>query len=820
MDELTRQCRTALRRLARAPLFTAVAVITLAVGIGANAAIFSVVDSVLIKPLPYDRPDELVTLSHTAPRIGVPDAAQSQATYFTYRSDATTLQDIGIWSPLAVSVTGQGEPERVDALLVTDATLPMLGATTVVGRMLDRTDDSPGSPRTVVLAFGYWQRRFGGDRSVIGRTLQIGGQPTEIVGVLRRGFRVPELDPALYLPARFDPTSAQMGNFSYPAIGRLRPGVTIETAQADLARLLPVAIDRYPGPVTRAQIEDAGLTPSVVPLKNQIVGDVSTVLWVLVGTVGLVLLLACANVANLFLVQAEMRHREVAMRMALGAGRRSVATGFLIESLALAAVGGIVGLGLAYGGIRLLGAVGPESLPRLHEVGVDVRVLAFTAAVSIAAAALFGSFPVFRYGSADLHMSLKQGGRTAGGRERIGVRNGLVVLQVSLALVLLIGSGLMVRSVQSLRRIDPGFSQPERVLRFRLFVPPAEIPDNEAVVRLEIEILDRLRAVPGVIAVGGSAAFGLGAGETNANPVVVDGRPIDPGTMPPVRDFRFTAPGYHETLGTRLLAGRFLTWADVDARARVVVVNEAMARAEWGEPAAAIGQRVRDLLGTVWYEVVGVSGSVLYAGVTQPAPTVVYWPMVLERFWDEEPWVVRSLDYLVRTDRDPRLMLTQVRDAVWSVNASLPLANVERVDEALSRSMARPAFAMVMLSIAAIVALVLGLVGIYGVISYVVSQRTREIGVRIALGAEPAVVRRMVVGQAFRVIAVGVVVGLAASAGLTRLMAGMLHGVRPVDGVTYGLVTVAITVVALAASYVPARRAARVDPVAALRAEG
>jgi hypothetical protein len=290
--------------------------------------------------------------------------------------------------------------------------------------------------------------------------------------------------------------------------------------------------------------------------------------------------------------------------------------------------------------------------------------------------------------------------------------------------------------------------------------------------------------------------------------------------MPPVRDFRFIAPGYHETLGTPLVAGRLLTWADVDARAKVVVVNEAMARAEWGEPAAALGQRLRDFVGGDWYEVVGVTGSILYNGVSRPAPTVVYWPLVLANFWDADPWVVRSLDYLVRADQDPRLLLAQLRDAVWSVNANLPLANVERVDEVLTRSMARPAFAMVMLTIAAAVALVLGLVGIYGVISYVVSQRTREIGVRIALGAEPAVVRRMVVAQASRVIAVGVVIGLSASVVLTRLMAGMLHGVRSVDAVTYGLVTVAISVVVLAASYVPARRAARVDPVTALRAEG
>lgn len=820
MDELARQIRVAVRKLARAPLFTAIAGFTLAVGIGANAAIFSVVDAVLLRPLPYERPEELVSLWHEAPGLAVAQTELSQATYFTYRAESRTLRDVGVWDDFQASVTGLGEPERVDAMLVTDGTLPLLGATTAVGRLFGPADDVPGAPPIAMLGYAYWQRRLGGDPGVVGRTIQVNGRPYEIAGVTARGFRILDHDPSIYLPARFDPANAQFGNFSYRGIARMRPGVTPDEVRAELARLVPVALEQHPGPITQAQLDQAGFTPVVRPLKEDLVGDVSAMLWVLLGTVGLVLLLACANVANLFLVQAEMRQREVAVRTALGAGRGRLVGGFLIESLVLSALGGVAGLALAWGGLRLLVALGPERLPRLAEIGVDGRVLGFTLLVSAAAALLFGLFPALRYGRTDLHAVIKEGGRGAGpGRERHAARNALVVVQVALALVLLIGSGLMVRTVRALRDVDPGFADPDRVLAFTVSVPEAEMPDPARVAQFEQDLVGRLRALPGVEAAGAISVLTMTDELSNSNPIVVEGRPVDPARLPPVRSFRFVAPGYHEALRVRLLAGRMLTWADVESRALVVVVNEELARQEFGEPAAAVGQRVRDYLDQDWYEIVGVTASVRYAGVSHPAPAVLYWPIVVESLWELDLFVPRTLDYVLRTRGEPTALLPQVRQALAELNPSLPVARVRILQEVLDGSLARAAFAMVMLSIAAAVALALGLVGIYGVISYIVSQRTREIGVRIALGARPADVRGMVVRQAAGVVAIGLGAGLAAAAGLTRLMGGLLFGVRPLDLLTYATVTLAIAGVALLASWLPARRAARVDPVTALRAE-
>jgi predicted permease len=820
MDELLGHFKVAARKLFRAPLFASIAISTLAVGIGANAAIFSVVNSVLVEPLPYPRADELVSLWHVAPGMGVTQAEQSQGTYFTYRSDAKTLTGIGLWDDLQVAITGVGDPERVDAIRVTDGTLSLLGATPILGRGLTADDDVPGAPSTVVLSHGYWQRRFGASASALGQTIQIDGRPAEIIGVLRRDFRVLGRAAAVYVPARFDPARAEFGNFAYRAIGRLAPGATMAAVEDELTRLIPVAVRRYAGTVTQEVLDQAGFAPLVRPLKKDLVGDVSTILWILLGTVGLVLLLACANVANLFLVQAELRQREVAVRTALGASRRQLMVGLLVESVVLGVLGGVAGLALAAAGLRLLVAVGPESLPRLSEIGIDGEVLAFTLIISLLAAVTFGLFPALRYGRAPLHSIIKEGGRAAGaGRERHRVRNALVVVQVALALVLLIGSGLMVRSVRALRVVDPGFRAPEHVLVFSIYVPDAEVGELDRVARLESELLARLRETPGVISAGGTSLVTMTNELSNSSPFVVEGRPVDLNQLPPIRSYRFIAPGYHETMGSPIVAGRALTWADVETRAPVVLLNDELARIEFGSPAAAIGKRIRYLAGPTWWEIVGVTGSIRYAGVNQPPLAVIYFPLAVQGLWDNGIFVDRSLDYVVRTEGDPRALLPRIKAAVAEVNPHLPVAQVRTLAEILEGSMARAAFAMVMLSIAAAVALGLGLVGIYGVISYIVTQRTREIGVRIALGARPATVRAMVIRQAARPTGIGVAAGLAGAALLTRFMAGLLYGVRPLDLITYGGVTLAIAGVALLASYLPARRAARVDPVIALRAD-
>ncbi len=814
-----RELRYAARRLARAPLFTIIGVLTLGVGIGANSAIFSVVNGVLLKPLPYQEADRLVQLAHVAPNLGGTgrNLPLSDALYFTYRGENRVFDEIGLTFDGAATITGGSSPERVRSLTVTDGTLSLLGAQPTVGRRFTADDDLPGAPPTVMLSYAYWQRRYGGDRQMLEQNLQIDGVPHQVIGVLPREFRVLEYDPAVYLPARLDPARAQLMAIRYPALARLKPGVDIAQANADLARVLPLAFERYPGGMPYERFKQTGFAPALEPLKQAVVGDVSTVLWVLLGTVGLVLLLACANVANLFLVRAESREREVAVRTALGAGRDRIIGGFLAESVLLGAMAGALGLALAYGGLQLLRSIGPQSLPRMSDIGVDLRVLGFTAAISLVAGLLFGLLPALKYGRPDLHRALKEGSRGGGAdRARFRARNGLVVVQVALALVLLIGSGLMVRSVQSLQAVDPGFRNPEQVLTFRLFIPEAEVPDPARVIEIERQVLAGLMQVPGVSSAGASWGIPMLPLRMDS-PISVEGIEVDPNTLQPPRRHNSIAPGYAETLQNPIRAGRTITWDDIDNRAKVVVVTENLARAYWSSAADAVGKRISLGIGGDWHEIVGVLADTRSDGVSQDAPVTVLWPLSPERFGGQP---IRSMTFLVRTNGDPRGVQRSIEQAVWAVNSSLPLADVRTLADLQEASMARAAFAMVMLSIAAVVALILGLVGIYGVISYVVAQRTREIGVRIALGAQPADVRRMVLGQAALVTGTGLVIGLATAAVLTRMLSGLLHGVQAVDPLTYGATALAIGAVALVASYLPTRRAVAIDPATALRADG
>jgi predicted permease len=824
MGSMGQQLRITFRRLAKAPLFSAVAILTLAVGIGSNAAIFSVVNSVLLEPLPFEDPERLVGIWHTAPGLGFDEVNQSPALHFTYASDGRTFESVGMWDNGSVSVTGIAEPEQVPSMSLTFQILPMLGIEPALGRVFSPEDDSPGTPETVMLGHGYWQRRFGGDPSAVGKTLTVNGTPREIIGVLPAGVRFLSYDPDVYVPFRFDPAAVTVGNFSYQAIGRLRPDATLAQANADVERMIPLSVEQHPGGITLGMLEQAKFGALVRPLKQDVVGDVGDVLWVLLGTVAMVLLIACANVANLFLVRAEGRRREMAVRTAMGAGRGSLTAQILGESVILGIAAGILGLLLAMAGLKLLVALGPESLPRLDEIGVDVRVLAFTFVVSVLAGLLFGLLPALRLGMGDLVGALKEAGRGgSAGKERHLARNALVVAQMALALVLLTGSGLMVRSFQALRSVDPGFAEPEQVVTFRVTIPTAEERDPLLVAQAHREILRRVQALPGVASAAFSSSVTLDGNDSNDALENAD-RPAQGDEIPPIRRFKYTGEGYFETMGNRLVAGRPLTWDDVDQRAKVVVVTENLAREEWGDPAAAVGKHVRNFLGQggagPWYEVVGVVGDIRDDGVGRDPVATVYWPQVVQPIPGGDISGPRSMGYAVRArNGDPRALLPAIREAVWSVNPSLPLAQERTLEELASRSMAQTSFTLIMLAIAAGVALFLGSVGIYGVISYVVSQRTREIGVRMAMGAEEADVSRMVLRQAGLLAAVGVAVGLAAAAGLTRLMASLLFGVSPLDPVTFGAVAVALSAVALLASWLPARRAARVDPVVALRFE-
>ncbi|MBZ5627095.1 MAG: ABC transporter permease [Acidobacteriia bacterium] len=811
-----------LRRLFRAPMFTFITVITLAVGIGVNTAIFSVVSGVLLKPLPYRESDRLVGIWETAPGLGFKEINASPATYFTFREEGRAFEDVGMWRRDAVNITGTGQPEEVSALDVTDGTLPILGMQPILGHWFTRKDDSAGSPQTVMLAYGYWQRRFGGDPSVIGRRILVDAEAREVIGVLPRNFRFMDFKPDLVLPLQLDRNKVFIGNFSYLSLGRLKPGVTLAQANADVARMLPIMAQKFPPApgMTAKMFEEARLGPSVRPLKQDVVGDVGGVLWVLMGTVGMVLFIACANVANLALVRAEGRQQELAIRAALGAGWAQIARELLFESVTLGLIGGALGLGLAGAALRLLVALSPANLPRLDEITVDAPVLLFTMTISLVAGLLFGLVPVFKYAGPRLGSALRQGGRTLSqGKERHRARSVLVVVQVALALVLLIGSGLMIRTFQALRSVEPGFTRPDEIQTLRVSIPDALVPKPELVVRMENDILQKIAAIPGVVSAGFGNSITMDGNYDN-DPVFAEDRHYTEGQIPPIRRYKFVAPGYFKTMGNPLLAGRDLTWTDSYEMRPVVLVSENLAREFWRDPAAALGKRVRENPKGAWREIVGVVGNERDDGADQKAPAVIYWPIMVKNFWDMPVRVQRTMAFAIRSSRTGSGgFLNEVRQAVWSVNSDLPIASVRTAGEIYAKSMARTSFTLVMLAIASGMALLLGVVGIYGVIAYSVSQRTREIGIRMALGASQESVRRMFVRHGLWLTGIGVGCGVAGAAALTRLMSTLLFEVSPLDPTTYGAVAVVLVAAALLATYLPARRATAIEPVDALRAE-
>jgi predicted permease len=813
--------RYAVRSLRRQPLFSTVAAATLALGIGATASVFTVVNSVLLKPLPYENPEDLVGVWHVAPGIGFDGSHPlAPATYYTYREETRVFEDVGMWDDQQFAVTGLGEPEQVQGMLLTDGTLPILGATPLLGRTFSAVDDTPGTPETVILSYGYWQGRLGGDARVIGTALTVDGRPREIIGVMPPEFRFLRSNPAVFLPFRFDRSRMTVGDWSYQGLARLRPGVTLEQANADVARMLPLVLEKFPRGMGLATLQAWQLGPDVHPLMADVVGDVGAVLWVVMGTVSIVLLIACANVANLFLVRAEGRQQEVAIRTAIGAGRRHIVRALLVESVLLGVLGGIAGLGLTDLGIRAFVSMGPQQLPRIADIAIEPTVLAFTLGIALFSGFLFGLFPVLRYGSPDLVAALKEGGRGSDvGRDRHRARNGLVISQVALALVLIVASGLMMRSFNALRRVYPGFDRPDEVLTLRVDIPRAEVPDDVVAAATHEQIVQRIGQIPGVTAAAFSSSLTMDGWDSNDG-ILVEAFALPAGAPEPPRRLKWVSPGYFETMGNPILAGRGFSWNDVHTLARVTVVTENFAREYWSDPADAIGNRLRENSSGLWREIVGVVGNVYDEGIQDGPTTVMFMPSVVEWFWGSAIFTRRPMAYAIRSTRTGTTgLLDDVRRAVWSVNPNLPLANVQTLQDIYDFSMIRTSFTMVLLGIAAGVALLLGTVGIYGVISYIVSQRTREIGVRMALGAREADVRRMVLRHGLLLSGTGVAVGLVAALGLTRLMSTLLFGVAPVDLVTYGVVSVGLGSIALLASYLPARRAAGVDPTEALRWE-
>jgi predicted permease len=825
MAILNNQLRQVLRRLGRAPLFTTITLLTLAVGVGANTVIFSVVEGVLLKPLPYLHPEQLIGVWHTAPGIGIKELNMSPSNYFIDREQNTTFQDVGAYDGDSLNVTGAGEPEHVPGLDVTDGTLAILGVRPTLGRLFTRRDDSPGAPETVLLSYGYWQRKFGGAASVIGRSIMVDGKPREIIGVLPLGFHfLDEQDAALILPFQWDRSKTTLGNFSERALGRLKPGVTMAQASADMARLLPVVLRSFPAPegFSASMFEKARISPNLRPLKQDVVGDVGNVLWVLMGSIVLVLLVACANVANLLLVRVEGRRQELAIRSALGAGWGRITLELLCESVILGFAGTLVGVVLAYAALRTLVAIAPTGLPRIHEIGIDVPVMLFALGLALFTSMLIGFIPVLKYAGASVNSGLREGGRALSqSRERHRARKTLVVVQVALALVLLICSGLMIRTFRALMQVSPGFLAPDEVQTFRFSIPDTQIPDSEPerVVRTDEEILNKLAGIGGVSAVSFSTAVPLDGRDSN-DVLYAQDHVYGEGELPPIRRFKFISPGFFATLGTRLIAGRDLTWTDTYQKRPVAIISENFARQYWHDANGAVGKRIRVASTDDWREIVGVVQDTHDDGVGQPAPSSVYWPIMMDHFEGQKQTLRRNIAFTLRSSRaGSRTFMKEVQDRVWSVHSDVPLADISTLGEFYRKSMARTSFTLVMLCVAGSMAMLLGIVGIYGVISYSISQRTREIGIRMALGAQRNTLTALFVRQGLMLTGIGVGCGLVVAFVVMRLMSSLLFNVSPVDPITYVAITILVMATAYLACYLPSRRAATVDPVNALRAE-
>ena len=823
-ESLGRDLRHALRGLLRRPAFTFAAVLTLALGIGATTAIFSVVYSVLIKPLPYPNADELVRVRHST--INYDNQSSSHTMYLTYRDENRTFASIGLWQYAAdfSTLTDGGEPTRLNVLIVTDGTLQALGVQPMRGRWFTDAEYGPTAegPAPVILSYAFWQRRFGGEDAALGREISIDSQPSRVVGIMPREFRfIDTTQPDVILAVRrLEVAEQTIGWFNYQMLGRLKPGVTLDEARADIERMLPIWLDAWPvvpgGGLTKEEIENWRFAPIGRPLKDDLVGGIASTLWVLMGAIGAVLLVACANIANLMLVRADARRHELGMRAALGAGPARIARELLVESLVLGTAGGVLGWWLANVGLQILVAIAPSDLPRLQEISVYPPVLAFTVGVSLASTLLFGSITALKH---VLHLDIPTLGVARGSstsRERSTTRSILVVVQVALALVLVVSAALMIRTFQALRDLDPGLSDPATIQTAEIWMPGWQYADDAEFLEwipTQHEILDKIAALPGVASVGFTDTLPtLGVSFTGTE---VEGQPLGPAGAPP-RGIKRVSPGYFESVGTRIIAGRDITWSDIEAGGRVILISENFAREIAAEPADVLGKRLRAPVGSrQWREVVGVVQSVRENGLYEEPPSMVYYSVLMENRWGE-PYAA----FVIRSERaGTASLIEEVRQAVQSVNGSIAISQVRTMRELYADSLARTSFTLVLLAIAGAMALALGVIGIYGVIAYAVSQRTREIGIRSALGAEPRQLEKMFVLHGLTLSAVGVVVGLVAAAALGRAMSSLLFGIEPMDPAAYVAAIGVIFAAAGLATYVPARRAANIDPIETLRAE-
>jgi putative ABC transport system permease protein len=807
LADLLHDLRYAARMQRKNPGFTMVAVIALALGIGANTAIFSVVNTVLLRPLPYKDPERLVMVWEDASRHGYPRDTPAAANFVDWRDQNQVFENMAAIADESFNLTGVGEPERLEGRRVSGNLFTLLGVEPQIGRVFTTTEDQPGAQRVVLLSYALWQRRFGGDGNIVGKPLTLNGESYIVIGVMPARFQFPSSDDEAWVPIALTPQDAvNRGRHYLQVIARLKPGVALGQAQTEMSTIATRLQQQYPQ-------SNADLGAAVTSLHEHLVGDIKPALLILLGAVGLVLLIACANVANLLLARAAVRQKEIAVRVALGARRWRLIRQFLTESVLLSTIGGIVGLAISYAGLVLLKTFIPENISQARDISIDYKVLGFTFLVSVLTGVIFGLAPAVQAARFNQIETLKEGGRdaaTGGSGKRL--RSLLVTSEVAISLVLLIGAGLLINSFLRLRNVDPGF-RADNLLTMKIVLPEPKYEEFERRTAFYNDLVQRVQSLAGVRSAAVTTNLPLYR-QGNSISVSIEGRPEPPPGQELIVVTRIVSPGYFDTMSIPLLRGRQLTEQDTERSPSVVLISETMARRFWpGEE--AVGKRIaagRARSPEHWIQVAGVVKDVRQFELNAEPKPQMYLTYRQAGFFEPR-------DLVVKTDVDPASMAATVRKAVWDVDKDQPVSNIRTMEEILADSIARQRFSMLLLAIFAGVALVLAGVGIYGVMSYSVAQRTREIGIRMALGAQTSAVLKLAVGYGMKLVIVGIVIGLIAAFALTRVMSTLLFGVTATDPTTFTLISLLLVAVAVLASYIPARRATRVNPIIALRYE-